>query len=99
MEIKMIDLINKLMNKLDNDYSGFKMTTGNKYIKVISYVKPKYEGAFGQQSVHAFIDKKTGDIYKPASWNAPAKHVRFNIYNDIDLLLEKADRHGGYLYK
>lgn len=94
----MIDLINKLTSKLESDYSGFELREGRKYIKIVSFVKEKYS-AVGQHSVHAFVDKKTGDIYKPASWNAPAKGVRFNIFNDIDLLLKKADPYGGYLYK
>ena len=53
-------------------------------------------------SVHAFIDRETGDVYKPAGWAKPAKHVRYN-------LLERKDREflfnyknvgwaGGYLY-
>ena len=31
------------------------------------------------RSVHAFVDKKTGEVYKAASFKAPAKHVRFNL--------------------
>ena len=53
-------------------------------------------------SVHAFVDKKTGEVYKPASWNAPAKHVRF----DMRIIKEREFLHnpdnvgwaGGYLY-
>ena len=26
-----------------------------------------------KRSIHAFIDKQTGDLYKPAGVNAPAK--------------------------
>lgn len=33
------------------------------------------------RSVHCFINKETGDIYKAAGWAAPAKHARGNIYN------------------
>ena len=33
-------------------------------------------------SVLAFIDKRTGDIYKPASFKAPAKGIRGNLLND-----------------
>ena len=52
------------------------------------------------RSVHAFVDKKTGDVYKAASFKAPAKHVRFNlcIISDREWLLENADWAGGYLY-
>ena len=33
-------------------------------------------------SVHAFIDQKTGDVFKPASFKAPAKGVRYNVLQD-----------------
>ena len=32
--------------------------------------------------VYAFVDKTNGDILKPATWKAPAKHARGNIYED-----------------
>jgi hypothetical protein len=31
-------------------------------------------------SVHAFVDKNTGDVLMPASWSKPAKHARGNIF-------------------
>jgi len=34
------------------------------------------------QSVHCFISKETGDIFKAAGWAAPAKTARGNIYNE-----------------
>jgi hypothetical protein len=51
-----------------------------------------------QRSVHAFIDKKTGDVYKPAGWSGPAKIARYNLVEQFDEVLEKADCFGGYLY-
>ena len=50
------------------------------------------------RSVHCFIDNATGDIYKPASWKAPAKHVRYNWDKDRDTLEKTADPYGRYLY-
>jgi hypothetical protein len=32
-------------------------------------------------SIHAFIDRSNGDVLKPASCNAPAKHARGNIFD------------------
>ena len=54
----------------------------------------------GQRSVHAFVDKKTGEVYKSASWKAPAKGVRFDLrlIDDREFLLQNADWAGGYLY-
>ena len=34
-----------------------------------------------QEMVYCFVDKETGQVFKPASWNAPAKHARGNIFN------------------
>jgi hypothetical protein len=55
----------------------------------------------GSRSVHAFVDMKTGEVYKPASIKAPAKGVRFNllVITDREWLLEHADWAGGYLYR
>ena len=52
-------------------------------------------------NVHAFVDKKTGDVFLPASWNAPAKGARFNLFENKEALFEGVMRrpHGGYLYR
>ncbi len=75
------------------DYD-FYPETGRKYHKIIM-------NANGSKSVHCFIDKKTGEVYKSASWKAPAKGVRFDLrlIKDREWLLEKADWSGSYLYK
>ena len=74
------------------DYE-FYPETGRKYHKVIM-------NAAGSRSVHCFIDKKTGEVYKSASWKAPAKGVRYDLrlIADREWLLENADWSGGYLY-
>jgi len=71
----------------------FVIETGRKYHKIIM-------DANGSRSVHAFVDKKTGEVYKSASFKAPAKGVRFNLLliKDREWLLENADWAGGYLY-
>jgi len=52
--------------------------------------------------VTAFIDKNTGEVYKPASWKAPAKHVRFDmrIIKEREFLHnpKNVDWAGGHLY-
>ena len=75
-----------------SDYDFF-IEEGRKYLKIVM-------DARGSKSVHAFIDKKTGEVYKPASWKAPAKHVRFNLLSipSREECLSKADWSGGYLY-
>ena len=46
---------------------------GKKYYKLI------FVDSSSNRSVHAFIDKKTGEVYKSASWKSPAKGVRFDL--------------------
>ena len=72
----------------------FYIESGRKYHKIVMETESQ------SRSVHAFVDKKTGEVYKPASFKAPAKHVRFNlcIISDREWLLENADWAGGYLY-
>jgi hypothetical protein len=74
------------------DYDFFP-ETGRKYHKIIM-------NANGSRSVHAFVDKKTGQVYKSASWKAPAKGVRFDlrIIEQREWLLQHADWAGSYLY-
>ena len=76
----------------------FYIESGRKYHKIIMEVPNNNRPP--SRSVHAFVDKKTGDVYKAASFKAPAKHVRFNlcIISDREWLLENADWAGGYLY-
>ena len=50
---------------------------GRKYVK-ISHTS---DGGNGQKSVHSFINTENGDVLKPASWKAPAKHARGNIFS------------------
>ena len=80
-------------NRKSDDYK-FYIEEGRKYHKIIM------ETGAGSRSVHAFVDKKNGDLYKAASFKSPAKGVRFNlcIINDREWLLENADWAGGYLY-
>jgi hypothetical protein len=72
----------------------FYIESGRKYHKLIM------ETESGSRSVHAFVDKKTGDVYKPASFKAPAKGVRYNLLRieSREQCYQRADWAGGYLY-
>ena len=78
----------------------FRMEFGRKYIKVIQ--QDLRDDEYRDGGVHAFIDKKTGEVYKPASWKSPAKIVRY----DLRLISHRQKLHdpdytdwaGGYLY-
>ncbi len=74
------------------DYE-FYPETGRKYHKIIM-------NANGSRSIHAFIDKKTGEVYKSSSWKSPAKGVRYDLRNNEqrEWLFQHADWAGSYLY-
>ncbi len=85
----------------------FVVKTGKRYYKIVqqefeTWEKSKYYGQYRDGSVHCFVDKETGDVYKPASWAAPAKHIRFTFQNvdHLKFLLnpDNVDWAGGYLY-
>ena len=77
---------------------------GKKFIKVFNLQYDTFRGRneYRAGSVTAFIDKNTGEVYKPASWKAPAKHVRFDlrIITERNYLLnpKNCDWAGGHLY-
>ena len=77
--------------KCDIDYV---IETGKKYHKVILV------NGGGSRSVHCFIDKNTGELYKSQSWKSPAKGVRYDLrlIKDREWLFENADWSGGYTY-
>ena len=87
-------LCDALTQDAPDGYGFYLDSSGRKYHKVFMTI----DGS--RKSIHAFIDKNTGDVYKPASIKAPAKHVRYNllIINEREQILEKCDWAGGYLY-
>ena len=99
--------LQKIEDGTENLYK-FDYEVGKKYIKVFNlqyqescdyYNRP---AGYRAGSVTAFIDKNTGEVYKPASWKAPAKHVRFDLrlIQDREFLFNSnnIDWAGGHLY-
>ena len=74
---------------------SYALVSGRKYHKVMQCINGETE------SVHAFIDRKSGELYKAASYKAPAKGVRFNllIITEREFVLKNCDWAGGYLYR
>lgn len=55
---------------------GVEFEIGSKYVKVVSI------SAGGSRSAHSFVEIKTGNILKAASWKSPARNfARGNVYN------------------
>ena len=83
----------------------FEIREGKKYYKIVQVEYDTFQNRneYRDSSVHSFVDKNTGNVYKPASWKAPhTKHVRFSFQSpeDIRFLLTPANVGwaGGYLY-
>jgi hypothetical protein len=70
----------------------FSVEEGRKYLKIIMSTS-------GNRSIHAFIDRVTGDVYKAANWKSPAKGIRYNLLEDPESCYQRADWAGGYLYR
>lgn len=81
----LLDNFKSRNNNSSSDYK-FYIESGRKYHKLIM------ETGSGSRSVHAFVDRKTGEVYKSASWKAPAKGVRYDLrlISDREWLLENA---------
>ena len=78
------DRVDEINNGTANLYK-FVYKTGKKFHKVyfLQYEEANEyynrKAGYTAGSVHCFIDKKTGEVYKAASWKAPAKIVRFDL--------------------
>ena len=77
-------------------YTNFEYEVGRKYIKVWSYLMSEGERLRGR-SCYMFVDKNTGEVYKPASYKAPAKGVRYMITQLADNP-HVCDPYGSFLY-
>ena len=75
----------EIENGTYKDLYKFTFKTGKKFHKVyfLQYEEASeyYNRPAGYRagSVHCFIDKQTGEVYKAASWKAPAKIVRYDL--------------------
>ena len=82
----------------------FVVKTGRKYYKIMQQEFDTFRdrNEYREGSVHAFVDKNTGEVYKPASYNSPAKHVRYDLRVINDRVKLHDPRYtgwsGGYLY-
>ena len=99
--------IDEINNGTANLYK-FVFKTGKKFHKVyfLEYQDAnEYYGTkagYKSGSVHCFVDKNTGEVYKPASWKAPAKIVRYDLrlIQDREFLFNPNNISwaGGHLY-
>ena len=104
------DYAQEQLDALENGTANlmkFVVKTGKRYYKIVqqefeTWEKSRYYGQYRDGSVHCFVDKETGDVYKAASWSAPAKHIRFSFQNEADIKFllnpDNVTWTSGYLY-
>jgi len=82
----------------------YKIKTGKRFFKIIQMEFDTFQNRneYREGSVHSFVDRNTGEVFKPASWRGPAKHVRYDmrIIKDREFLHNSSNVTwaGGYLY-
>jgi len=105
LETRIDALIKAGIDHINNEYPNhprehlIEQRPGKRYIKLVCYeMTPEGQKIAG--SVWCFIDKTTGDVYKPATFKTPAKHVRYKLMDDnsYQTALSRADWYGGWLY-
>ena len=108
MERMSSDYSNRELENVKNGTANlikFRMEFGRKYIKIIQqdYDTFRDRNEYRDGGVHSFVNKNTGEVYKPASWKSPhTKYVRF----DLRIISHRQKLHdphftdwaGGYLY-
>ena len=80
-------------------YHQLEMEIGRKYIKVWEkFIRDGVKNDLDiSRSCYMFVDKNTGEVYKPASYKAPAKGVRYLITQLADHP-HICDPYGSFLY-
>ncbi len=95
--------LSEVLNGKEN-LDRFRFYEGKRYFKVVREEFDTFQGRneWKDSTVHAFVDRVTGEVYKPASWKAPAKHVRFDMRIETHREFLHNPKNvgwaGGYLY-
>ena len=83
---EVLDSDNKLMKEIKTKSGirfkeGLRVKSGSKFDKVI-HGNSVWGFVAKKNGVHKGIPYFVGDVFKPAGWRAPAKHVRGSIFSD-----------------
>ena len=101
------DYSKKQLENVNNgtaNLAKFVIKNGRKYYKIMQHDFDTFQdrNEYKEGCVHAFVDKNTGEVYKPASWKSPAKIVRYDmrLIKDREYILNPINCTwaGGYLY-
>lgn len=80
------NVVDEHMNQFPGQFKRLTLMRGKRYIRIVAetgmeHLSYKSGEVTFQRSAWGFIDMTNGDILKAATWKAPAKHARGNIYN------------------
>ena len=98
----------KQIDEMDNGTANlmkFRIQSGRKYYKIIQQDFDTFRdrNEYRDGGVHAFVNKKTGELHKADSWKSPSKHMRYDlrIINEREYVLDPRNCGwaGGYLYQ
>jgi len=98
----------KQIDEMDNGTANlmkFRIQNGRKYYKIIQQDFDTFRdrNEYRDGGVHAFVNKKTGELHKADSWKSPSKHVRYDlrIIKEREYVLDPRNCGwaGGYLYQ
>ena len=63
------------------DKFGVEFDEGKKYVKIVTI------SGGGSRSVYCFVEKENGNIWRAASWKAPARNfIRGNVYDQASYI-------------
>lgn len=110
MRVEPIEITRKFVEALNTKFQGietpagpirFSAEHGGKQRGQIfdRIILPNLRGTPDGSDAHAFVDRKTGNLYRAASWALPVFDVRYDLSreDDFNLAVELADPYGNYL--
>lgn len=76
---------------------------GGRWVRVVQ-MRPSRStdtAVYVAASVHSFVEKSTGDVYKSAGWDRPAKGARYRLLDDDSrtAMFSRLDTYTSYLYR
>ena len=82
-QLAALNYINGLQDKTVTLPSEVVAVVGKKYVRLVRQYKIEgnVDDTYRGRPAYGFIDIETGNVLKAASWAAPAKGIRGNIYN------------------
>ena len=97
--MSVVETTRKFAEALNEKFEGKEVTAmaGRKFDRVVI----AYPGESQSRSVHGFVERETGKLFKAAGWKVPAKNARYDLSTDESFAqtVALADPHGGYLYQ